>query len=142
MKYHDIPDGWSFRTDRRTLLDADIIGFAGLSGDFNPLHIDDEAARAQGYDRRIAHGMLVASIVTGLRSPLDALELVAFLETSRKFVAPVYPGETIWAEYRVQSQRLSASDPSRGVVAFEIVTRKTGDVVVQTGVDVCLVAAR
>jgi acyl dehydratase len=141
MRYHEIHDDWQFVTVRRTILDADIIGFAGLSGDFNPLHIDDEAAREQGYERRIAHGMLVASIVTGLRSPFDSIELVAFLETTRRFLAPVYTGDTIWAEYRVQSRRLSSKDPSRGVVAFEIVTKKTGDVVVQTGVDTCLVVA-
>lgn len=141
MRFQEIQVGWAFVTQRRTILDADVIGFAGLSGDFNRLHLDDEAARAQGFDGRIAHGMLIASIVTGLKSPFDEIELVAFLETTRKFHAPVYPGETIWADYRVKSRRLSSRDPSRGIVAFEIVTKKTGDIVVQTGVDTCMVVA-
>jgi len=141
MRFHDIRDGWEFATMRRTILDADIIAFAGLSGDFNALHIDDEAARAQGYPQRIAHGMLIASIVTGLRSPLDSIELVAFLETSRIFHAPVYAGDTIWANYRVESKRLSNRNPSRGIVTLQVTTRKTDETVVQTGIDVCLVVA-
>lgn len=142
MDFSQIPEGWSFTTARRTILDADIVAFAGLSGDFNPLHIDDEYARQHGYDRRVAHGMLVYSIVTGLRSPLDDLEMIAFLETSRRFVGPVFAGDTIYATYRVKEKRLSTKNPRQGVVSFEVDTMKFDGPIVQTGVDVCLIVNR
>lgn len=140
MHFGEIPDGWHFTTARRTILDADIVSFAGLSGDFNPLHIDDEYARAHGFGKRVAHGMLAYSIVTGLKSPLDDLEMIAFLETSRRFLAPVFAGDTIYAEYRVRDKRLSSRNPRQGVVSFEVETKKFDGSIVQSGVDVCLIA--
>jgi acyl dehydratase len=137
--FNDLPVGLSFRTAARTILDADIIGFAGLSGDFNALHVDDEFARGKGYGGRIAHGMLVASIVSGLRSPFDDMALIAFLETSRQFVGPVFPGDTIFADFRVSASRLSAKDPHRGIVTFDVSTWKRPNILVQRGVDICLV---
>ena len=53
-------------TPARTITEADVVGFAGLSGDYNPLHTNEEFAKTTPYGRRIAHGMLVVSIATGL----------------------------------------------------------------------------
>ena len=66
--YDDIKVGDRFASASRTLFDADIVGFAGISGDFNPLHVDDVFAAGTVHGRRIAHGMLVASVISGLRS--------------------------------------------------------------------------
>jgi 3-hydroxybutyryl-CoA dehydratase len=135
----DIATGWVFKTAARTLAAADIDRFAALSGDHNRLHMDDQFARSKGYPGRIAHGMLTASIVTGLASPIDEMALLAYLETTRRFVAPVCAGDTIDAEYRVVDRRLSSKNPTQGVVTFEVTVRKSDGTVVQTGRDICMI---
>ena len=64
----DLAQGQKIESERRVVSAADIDAFCELSGDHNPLHTDDEHARAAGFAGRIAHGLLVLSIATGLRS--------------------------------------------------------------------------
>ncbi len=140
--FDDIEQSWTFLTARRTVLDADIINFCGISGDFNPIHIDDLTAQENGFGRRIAHGMLVASIVSGLHSPFDDMKMVAFLETKRKFIGPVFAGDTIWAEYTVTSLRQSKSKPQQGIVEFSCRVLKQDGIEVQIGPDIVLLETR
>ncbi len=81
----------------RTSTEADIVGFAGLSGDYTQLHTDEEFARKTPYGRRIAHGMLVLSIATGLAARLGFIEgtALAFRELAWKFSSPVFIGDTV-----------------------------------------------
>ena len=140
--FDEITQGERFRTASRTIFDADIVNFAGISGDFNRLHVDHEFASNTIHRRRIAHGMLVASIVTGLRSRLDDYMMLGFLETQRRFVGPVFPGDTITAEYEVMEARRSNSRPDTGVVTLSVnVVKQTGETV-QQGRDVILVEGR
>ena len=76
----DIKPGDRARSSRVTVTEAHIVWFAGLTGDFNPLHMDAEAAKANGFGRTIAHGMLTHSLSTGLRSTIDDWAILAFLE--------------------------------------------------------------
>ena len=94
-----LADGMEFHSAGRTITEADIANFAGLSGDFNPLHTDELWVRENtDFDGRIAHGLLVLSASNGLATPgLDDLAVLAYLEVSRRMVGPVYPGETIRA---------------------------------------------
>ncbi len=139
ISFDDIVLGERFRTSSRTIFDADIISFAGLSGDFNRLHVDDTFAATTIHGRRIAHGMLVASVVTGLRSRLDDYAMLGFLETQRRFMAPVFPGDTITADYEVVEMRRSKSRPDTGVVTLSVtVTKQTGESIL-TGRDILLV---
>src|SRR5205823_5997879 len=86
----------------------------GISGDFNPLHTDELFVRERTPFRgRIAHGLLVLAISSGLQSELDRVESVAYLEAQREFVAPTYPGDTIQATWKVEGSRPSRSRPSR-----------------------------
>lgn len=112
--------GERFVSIGRTITEADIVNFAGLSGDFNSLHMDEQWVRDNTpFTGRIAHGMLVASISTGLRTPgLDELEILAYLEVSRAMKAPVYPGDTIRVEFVVGERRKSASRPGTGVLTL------------------------
>jgi acyl dehydratase len=136
--FTDIAPGERFSTAGRTLLDGDILAFAGLSGDFNRLHMDEEFARTTPWGRRIAHGMLVASVVTGLRSRLDDFAMLGFLETHRAFRAPTFPGDTITAHYEVTEVRPSRSRPGTGVVTLAVrVTNQRGETV-QEGTDIIL----
>ena len=139
----DLPAGLEVRTARRTVTEADVMAFAGISGDFNALHTDEVFVRERTPFRgRIAHGLLVLSISSGLRSELDGVESVAYLEERREFVAPTYPGDTIWAVWTVEDSRPSRSRPGTGVVRLRVEVRNQDGEVVQRGTDVWLVAAR
>jgi 3-hydroxybutyryl-CoA dehydratase len=140
--FDDIAVGDRFVSSSRTIFDADIVNFAGLSGDFNRLHIDDSFAAASVYGRRIAHGMLVASIVTGLRSKIDDYALIGFLETQRRFRKPTFPGDTITVTYEVATCEPSRSRQTMGVVSLKVsVVNQKGEVV-QEGSDVVAVERR
>jgi 3-hydroxybutyryl-CoA dehydratase len=104
----------------RTVTEADIVNFAGLSGDFMELHVNQEYAKTGPFTRRIAHGALIFSISTGMmvQMPGDPEAIVAFYGVDKlRFVAPVFIGDTIHLSRRVLEKRLK--NAGRGVVAFE-----------------------
>ncbi|MEK6798233.1 MAG: MaoC family dehydratase [Planctomycetota bacterium] len=81
----------------KTITEADVCAFAGVSGDFNPLHIDEEYARRTVFGRRIAHGILTAGIIsTVLGGEIPGVGTI-FVELHIKFLKPVYFGDTIKA---------------------------------------------
>jgi 3-hydroxybutyryl-CoA dehydratase len=140
----DLERGQEFTSAGRTITDADIMAFAGVSGDFNELHVNDEWVRANTpFSGRIAHGLLVLSIASGLRTPvLDQMAVIAYLDVQRAFTGPTYVGDTIRAHWRVEEVRPSRSRPDCGVVAIGVEVRKSDGTVVQRGRDVNLVARR
>src|SRR3977135_2190559 len=92
-----------------TITDADIRAFAELSRDTNPIHLDDDSAATTRFGRRIAHGMLAASMIsTVLGTKLPGIGTV-YLSQNSQFVAPVYPGDTITA--RVTVIKIRADKP-------------------------------
>jgi len=110
----------------RTVTETDIVNFAGLSGDFVELHMNEEYARRGPFGRRIAHGALIFSISTGMMVQLtgdDPNAIVAFYGVDRlRFVAPVFIGDTVHISQRVLEKLLKNAE--RGVVAFEITVHK------------------
>lgn len=137
----DRREGVTLQTVRRTITDTDIVTFAGLSGDFNPLHIDDVFAAEQSpFGKRIAHGQLIASIVTGLASPLDDWPVLSYLGAQRRFRGPVFAGDTIAASYRVSAARASRSHPGAHVVTLDLEVANQRGEVVMDGSDAMLVA--
>jgi len=124
--------GAEYRSAGRTITETDIVNFAGLTGDFNPLHMDEQWVRENtGYPGRIAHGLLVHSVAEGLRCPqMDTWKILAFLETQRKMLKPVLPGDRIEQHYRVTSKRPASKDPRRGVVEVDVsIINQHGDIV-------------
>ncbi len=113
---------------------ADMVDrFADLSGDRFELHMSDEAANALGFPARVAHGLLVLSLIDGLKNQAPAqLLAIATLNWDMGFRRPVLLGDSIRAEYRLQSKRL-ASDGKRGIAVFAVTARNQRDEVVQTG---------
>lgn len=86
---------------RRTITEADLSGFAGITGDFNPLHVDAEWAARTRFGGRIAHGMLSAGLISnvlGMRLPGPG---AIYLGQTLRFTAPVRPGDTITARAEV-----------------------------------------
>src|SRR4051794_25201066 len=66
--FDDLTPGDEWESPARTVTEADVVAFAGLSGDYNPIHVDHEAARAGAFGRPIAHGLFGLAIVSGLGS--------------------------------------------------------------------------
>ncbi len=89
----------------KTITDDDIQKFADASGDHNPLHLDDEFASSTRFGRRIAHGMLSASLISAVIANQLPGQGSIYLGQTLKFVAPVFPGDTITAQVTVISIR-------------------------------------
>ena len=117
--YEELPEGREFACGEREIGDAEIAAFAELSGDRNPLHLDEEYARGTPFGGRVAHGALGIAVATGLmaQSGLTAGTLVALLGLDWRFVAPIRPGDRLSLKLRVAARRdLPGRD--RGVVKF------------------------
>ncbi|MBC7225135.1 MAG: MaoC family dehydratase N-terminal domain-containing protein [Anaerolineae bacterium] len=91
----------------RTITEADIVAFAGLTGDWNPLHTDARYAAGTMFGQRIAHGLLGLSIASGLAVRLGFMEgtVEAFLGLNWEFRAPIYIGDTICMRARVKEKK-------------------------------------
>lgn len=123
--------GQEFTTVRRTITETDVVMFAGLSGDYNPLHTDAVFAAKTPFGQRVAHGMLVTSISTGLAQTLGIFEgtTMALMEQTFQYVAPTFFGDTIHLVLRVEDTKAS-SKGGKGVVTFASdITKQDGTIV-------------
>ena len=128
-KFDEFDVGAVYKSPGRTILDAHIVAFAGLSGDFNPLHTDDEFCKNTAQGGRIAHGALTFTISAGLFNRYVDGTCIAFLGLKFDYLKMVRPGDTIHILATVKSKKPS-SKGGRGVVVFEIQTiNQTGEVV-------------
>jgi acyl dehydratase len=118
----------------RTITEHDVCAFAGLSGDFNPLHTDSEYAKETPFGERIAHGVLGLSIATGLSSRLGLIDgtTVAFLGLDWKFRKPILLGDTVHVIMKVADLR-ERKAMGGGLVTFEVRVVNQRDEVVQKG---------
>ena len=89
----------------KTITDADIRSFADVTGDHNPVHLDDDFAGRSRFGRRIAHGMLTASLISSVIANKLPGEGSIYLGQTLKFVAPVFPGDTVTAMVTVTDIR-------------------------------------
>lgn len=88
-------------TYSKTINEADILKFADLTGDYNPIHTDEEFAKGSRFKKRIAHGMFTASLIsTIIGTKLPGVNTI-YLSQDLKFMAPVYIGDTIIVEVEV-----------------------------------------
>jgi acyl dehydratase len=142
--WEDWEVGREWETAGRTMTEAAIEACAGLSGDYNPLHTDEEFARRSPFGTRIAHGPLVYLFAAGLLFQLHLYDdtLVAFLGFDElRFTGPVRAGDTIRARIRV-TERRETSNPERGVMKRELQVLNQRDEVVLRGIQVFLVRRR
>ena len=132
--FDDFKVGQNWLTPRRTISEADIVMFAGLTGDYNPVHTDEEFARQTPFGTRILHGPAVFAIATGLEFRLGLKEgtAIAFLGMTWNLKAPVKMGDTIHVYQRVDEVRLT-SNPNRGIVTFWVEVRNQLGTVCQDG---------
>lgn len=144
LYFEDVEVGFRFETPSRTVTEADLVAFAGVSGDFNPLHTDAAFAAGTIYGERIAHGALVLSFATGLRQRVGLFDgtLLGLLEIRGwRFKAPVRIGDTIRVRNEVTELR-PASKPDRGVMLQRVEVVNQGDEVVNDGEFVMLLKRR
>ena len=117
LTYEEFELGAIYDTQARTITEADVVTFAGLSGDFNPLHTDAEAARNTPFGERIVHGMLTVAISTGMANMtgLMAGTTIALMEQNIKYKGAVKFGDTVRLQMEVIEKR-ETSKPDRGIV--------------------------
>jgi acyl dehydratase len=127
--------GQRWVTAARTITETDLVTFAGLSGDYNPLHTDEEFARSTQFGGRIFHGPGVFSVAIGLESRLGLKDgtALAFLGMNWTLSGPVRIGDTIRVVQTVADVRPSRSKPDRGVVTFDVEVRNQHDALCQHG---------
>ena len=141
LYYEDLTVGMRFESPRRTVTEADLVRFAGVSGDFNPLHADEEFAKTTPFGHRIAHGTLVLAISQGLRQAAGHFHgtLMALLEIRAwRFLKPVFIGDTVGVVTEV-SELKATSQPDRGIVVQRIQVTNQRREVVQDGELVSLI---
>jgi acyl dehydratase len=132
--YEDWEEGEEIETPGRTVSEADVFLFAGLTGDYNRLHTDEEFARSKSvFGKRVVHGLLGLSLGMGLFQRLGYmvnLHKGAYLGLRADFTAPIFLGDTITARVKVLSKR-ETKRADRGIVVFAL------SIVNQRGEEVC-----
>lgn len=105
--FEEFADGDTIITAGRTITEGDIVRFAGLTGDFNQIHTDAEYAGEAMFGQRIAHGLLVLSIASGLAVQTGMIEgtVLAFRELDWKFSRPVMIGDTVHVHLEVEETK-------------------------------------
>ena len=142
LSYNDFTVGDEWESPSRTITEADVSNFAALTGDFNPLHVDHEAARRGPFRRPVAHGLLGLSFAAGLTSYAPRVDTMAFLGIlSWTFHKPILFGDTIRVFSRVEALEPRAKG-RRGVVTWHRrIVNQAGDMV-QEGRTQTLVRSR
>jgi acyl dehydratase len=124
--------GEIFVSQARTITEADVVHFAGVSGDYNPLHTDHEYASGTVFRGRIAHGLLVQSVASGLAWQLGLFDgtIAALKEMVIRFQSPVLLGDTVRLDLKVAEKDPEPSS-RRGWIRFEAkIVNQRGDTVI------------
>ncbi|MDL2219216.1 dehydratase [Ruminococcaceae bacterium OttesenSCG-928-O06] len=140
----DFTVGEAFLTAARTITEADVVCFAGLTGDYTPLHTNEFFGKEHTpFGTRIAHGLLGLSIMSGLMTQTGFTEgtVLAFMQSSERFLKPILFGDTVVAKVMVKEVRPS-SKPGRGVLTLTAQLLNQRDEVVTEQEQVLLMKAR
>jgi 3-hydroxybutyryl-CoA dehydratase len=141
--FEDLQQGQELSTKGRTISEADIVNFAGISGDYNPIHTNAVFAAETPFGQRVAHGTLGLSIATGLSYQAGFLEetVMAFLSLEWKYSAPIYIGDTIHCTMTITELK-AMRRLGGGKVVLEVQVLNQDDAVVQRGSWTLLVRSR
>jgi 3-hydroxybutyryl-CoA dehydratase len=118
----------------RTIADSDVTTFAQITGDTNPLHVDDEYARKGRFGRRVVHGMLTAGLISAVLGNKLPGPGCIYLSQQIEFLAPVFVGDTITAVVEVSEWR-----PERRIITLKTECHNQDQQAVLTGKAVLLV---
>jgi acyl dehydratase len=128
--------GHCFESAGRTITESDIVNFACLSGDFNRLHVDHEYASATPFGQRIAHGLLVLSVLSGLTTQSSGYRqlepyVLALIDINCRFPKPTFIGDTIVVRVSVVDKTAQYRPGKDKVVFRREAVNQRGEVVVQ-----------
>jgi acyl dehydratase len=144
MYFDEFQTGQRIVTAGRTVTEADIVSFAGLSGDYNQIHVDAAYSAQAPFGQRVAHGLLVTAIASGLAMQTGVMEgtVLAFREINEwKFIKPVFIGDTVHVVLEVQETK-DLRRIGGGSVTIEVsVVNQNADTVMK-GVWTVLIASR
>jgi 3-hydroxybutyryl-CoA dehydratase len=142
LYFDDVQVGQEWLSLGRTVTETDLVNFAGLSGDFNPIHIDHEFAKTTPFRRPIAHGLLVFSLSTGLAVNTPMMRTLAFISIRDwQFKEPVFIGDTLHVRTTVAEKQVSGRG-RRGIVTWKRQIINQADKIVQEGITVTMVEGR
>jgi acyl dehydratase len=142
LYFEDVHIGQEWESQGRTVTEADIVNFAGLSGDFNPIHVDHEFAKQSAFHQPIAHGLLILSIASGLSGNNPPMRTLAFLSMREWHLrGPVFIGDTIRTRSKVLEKETRARG-RRGVIIWQRQIVNQAGKVVQEGEVLTLVEGR
>jgi acyl dehydratase len=141
LYFEDIVIGAELQTRGRTITEADIVQFAGLTGDYNPMHTDADYMKGSAFGQRIAHGMLTLSYAVGQAYQLGFMErtVIAFRGLEMKFSLPVFIGDTLHVDLKVADKK-DARRMGGGWVDFEVKIINQDGKTVQSGTWTILLA--
>jgi acyl dehydratase len=142
LYFDDLEIGQEWTSGGRTITEADIVNFAGFSGDFNPIHMDHEFAKGTPFRRPIAHGFGVFCIASGLGVMTPPVRTIALLRVNQwRFQLPVFAGDTIRCRSRVVEKTIRGRG-KRGELVWHRSILNQDDKVVQEGEVVTLLECR
>jgi 3-hydroxybutyryl-CoA dehydratase len=142
LYFDDVQVGQEWESLGRTVTEADIVNFAGLSGDFNPIHMDHAFAKETAFRMPIAHGLLVLSMASGLGMYYPLMRTMAFLEMREwQFKRPVFIGDTLRVRVKIL-EMVPRPQGKRGHIAWKRQIVNQDGKVVQEGITVTMVEAR
>ncbi len=143
LYFEEFEVGLELETRARTITEADIVNFAGLSGDFNPMHTDAVYAAGTQFNQRVAHGLLGLSVASGLAYQMGFIEgtVIAFTGLEWKFRAPIFIGDTIRVQVQVTKLR-EMKAAGGGFVSLELKVVNQDNAVTQKGEWTVLVASK
>jgi 3-hydroxybutyryl-CoA dehydratase len=143
LYFEEFELGQTIVTPERTISEEDVMNFARLTGDMNPLHTDPEFAKETIFGRQVAHGLLVLSVALGLADQTGLLRgtVLAFANLEWKFSKPVFFGDTLHMQAEVIEKREMAR-LGGGYVTLEVKVLNQDDAVVQKGTWRALIASR
>ncbi|MBH1964989.1 MAG: acyl dehydratase [Comamonadaceae bacterium] len=138
LYFDDLVPGQTWESPRRTVTEADVVQFAGLSGDYNALHTDAVFAESHPFGQRAAHGLLILAIASGLTTRMPVYRLMdgarlALTELRCRWRTPVFIGETIHVELRIGEKVHSSKRPGTGrVVMHRTVKNQRSEIVAES----------
>lgn len=142
LYFDDVEIGQEWESSGRTVTEADVVNFAGVSGDFNPIHMDHEYAKTTPFRRPIAHGLLVFAMGSGLGMTCPAMRTIAFMQVREwNFREPLFIGDTIRLKSKVLEKTLRGRGRRGEIVWYRGVVNHEGKVV-QDGILITLVEGR
>ena len=140
--YEDVPRGLRLETGGIVVTESHIVQFAGLSGDFFDVHMDDRFAQSLGFPRRIAHGLLCLALVDGLKNRAESrFAAIASLSWQWNFRSAVYIGDRIAARITVSDKRMTRR-ADRGILTLQLEAFNQDAAVVQDGSNLLMVKTR